>query len=134
MAIIADESKYLKLKQALEPLGILTGAGSQAVIDAMTLDYVDVVVTATVGYSGLAPTLRAINAGKDIALANKETLVVAGDIVTEALKQSESKVIPVDSEHSAIYQCLVGEDHQRVKKLIITASGGLQETPIGRIG
>lgn len=124
MAIIADESKYLKLKQALEPLGILTGAGSQAVIDAMTLDYVDVVVTATVGYSGLAPTLRAINAGKDIALANKETLVVAGDIVTEALKQSESKVIPVDSEHSAIYQCLVGEDHQRVKKLIITASGG----------
>ncbi len=124
MAIIADESKYLKLKQALEPLGILTGAGTQAVIDAMTLDYVDVVVTATVGYSGLAPTLRAINAGKDIALANKETLVVAGDIVTDALNQSKSKVIPVDSEHSAIYQCLVGEDHQRVKKLIITASGG----------
>ncbi|MDE7473827.1 MAG: 1-deoxy-D-xylulose-5-phosphate reductoisomerase [Muribaculaceae bacterium] len=124
MAIIADESKYLKLKDALEPLGIMTGAGTQAVIDAMSLDFVDVVVTATVGYSGLAPTLRAIEAGKEIALANKETLVVAGDIVTRALAKSKSRVIPVDSEHSAIYQCLVGEDPDRVKKLIITASGG----------
>ncbi|MDE5635339.1 MAG: 1-deoxy-D-xylulose-5-phosphate reductoisomerase, partial [Muribaculaceae bacterium] len=103
MAIIADETKYLKLKEALEPLGIMTAAGSQAVADAMTLDFVDTVVTATVGYSGLAPTLRAIAAGKDIALANKETLVVAGDIVTEALKKSKSRVIPVDSEPSAIY-------------------------------
>lgn len=124
MAIIADESKYLKLKEALEPLGIMTAAGSQAVADAMTLDFVDTVVTATVGYSGLAPTLRAIAAGKDIALANKETLVVAGDIVTEALKKSKSRVIPVDSEHSAIYQCLAGEDPSKVKRLIITASGG----------
>ncbi|MDE7386148.1 MAG: 1-deoxy-D-xylulose-5-phosphate reductoisomerase [Muribaculaceae bacterium] len=124
LAIIADESKYLKLKEALEPLGIMTGAGTQAVIDAMSADFVDVVVTATVGYSGLAPTLRAIEAGKDIALANKETLVVAGDIVTRALAESKSRVIPVDSEHSAIYQCLVGEDRSRVKKLIITASGG----------
>ena len=124
MAIIADESKYLKLKDALEPLGIMTGAGTQAVIDAMSLDFVDVVVTATVGYSGLAPTLRAIEAGKEIALANKETLVVAGDIVTRALAKSKSRVIPVDSEHSAIYQCLVGEYPDRVKKLIITASGG----------
>ena len=124
LAIIADESKYLKLKEALEPLGIMTGAGTQAVIDAMSADFVDVVVTATVGYSGLAPTLRAIEAGKDIALANKETLVVAGDIVTRALAESKSRVIPVDSEHSAIYQCLAGEDRSRVKKLIITASGG----------
>lgn len=124
MAIIADETKYLKLKDALEPLGIMTAAGAQAVADAMTLDFVDTVVTATVGYSGLAPTLRAISAGKDIALANKETLVVAGDIVTEALKKSNSRVIPVDSEHSAIYQCLAGEDQSRVKRLIITASGG----------
>lgn len=124
MAIIADESKYLKLKDALEPLGIMTAAGAQAIVDAMSLDFVDTVVTATVGYSGLAPTLRAIAAGKDIALANKETLVVAGDIVTRALSESKSRVIPVDSEHSAIYQCLVGEDPSRVKQLIITASGG----------
>ena len=124
MAIIADESKYLKLKDALEPLGIITAAGEQAIIDAMAADMVDTVVTATVGYSGLAPTLRAIAAGKDIALANKETLVVAGDIVTRALAESQSRVIPVDSEHSAIYQCLQGEDKSRVKRLIITASGG----------
>lgn len=124
MAIIADETKYLKLREALEPLGIMTAAGADAIADAMSLDYVDQVVTATVGYSGLAPTLRAISAGKDIALANKETLVVAGDIVTRALAGSASRIIPVDSEHSAIYQCLVGEDRNRVKRLIITASGG----------
>lgn len=124
LAIIADETKYLKLKEALEPLGIMTAAGADAVCDAMTADFVDTVVTATVGYSGLAPTLRAISAGKDIALANKETLVVAGDIVTRALHTSSSCVIPVDSEHSAIYQCLQGEDKSRVKRLLITASGG----------
>lgn len=124
MAVIADESKYLKLRQALEPLGILTAAGAEAICDAVSMDFVDQVVTATVGYSGLAPTLRAIRAGKDIALANKETLVVAGDIVSRALSESCSRVIPVDSEHSAIYQCLVGEDRERVHRLIITASGG----------
>lgn len=124
LVIIADESKYLKLREALQPLGIETAAGQDAINDAMQLDGIDQVVTATVGYSGLTPTLRAIEAGKDIALANKETLVVAGDIVTKALKKSPSRVIPVDSEHSAIYQCLKGEDHDRVKRLIITASGG----------
>ena len=123
-AIIADESKYAQLHEALSPLGINTAAGAQAIADAMTLDCVDTVVTATVGYSGLAPTISAIKANKDIALANKETLVVAGELVTNLLKNSTSKVIPVDSEHSAIYQCLVGEDPQTVKKLIITASGG----------
>lgn len=124
LAIIADETKYLKLREALEPLGIATAAGSQAICDAMSAPYVDTVVTATVGYSGLAPTMHAIAAGKDIALANKETLVVAGELVTEALKTSPTRMIPVDSEHSAIYQCLVGEDMERVKRLIITASGG----------
>ncbi len=124
IAIIADESSYWKLRDALEPEGIITAAGTEAIIDAMSMDCFDTVVTATVGYSGLAPTLRAIAAGKDIALANKETLVVAGDIVTSALARSTSKVIPVDSEHSAIYQCLVGEDRGRVKRLLITASGG----------
>ena len=122
--IIADESKYTKLHEALAPLGINTAAGAQAIADAMTLDCVDTAVTATVGYSGLAPTISAIKAGKDIALANKETLVVAGELVTNLLKESKSKVIPVDSEHSAIYQCLVGEDPTTIKKLIITASGG----------
>ena len=123
-AIIADESKYAKLHEALAPLGINTAAGAQAIADAMTLDCIDTVVTATVGYSGLTPTISAIKANKDIALANKETLVVAGELVTTLLKKSTSKVIPVDSEHSAIYQCLVGEDPQTIKKLIITASGG----------
>ena len=123
-AIIADESKYNQLHEALSPLGINTAAGAQAIADAMTLDCINTVVTATVGYSGLAPTISAIKANKDIALANKETLVVAGELVTNLLKESTSKVIPVDSEHSAIYQCMVGEDPQSVKKLIITASGG----------
>lgn len=124
MAIIADESKYWKLKDALEPLGIKTAAGQGAINDAMEADCFDTVVTATVGYSGLAPTLRAIGAGKDIALANKETLVVAGELVTAALERSHSRMLPVDSEHSAIYQCLVGETPESVKRLIITASGG----------
>lgn len=123
-AIIADESKYAQLHEALSPLGINTAAGAQAISEAMTLDCIDTVVTATVGYSGLAPTISAIKAGKDIALANKETLVVAGELITNLLKHSSSKVIPVDSEHSAIYQCLVGEEPQAIKKLIITASGG----------
>lgn len=124
MAIIADESKLWKLRDALAPLGIETAAGVDAICDVMESDLFDTVVTATVGYSGLAPTLRAIAAGKDIALANKETLVVAGDIVTRALSESKSRLMPVDSEHSAIYQCLVGERHEAVKHLIITASGG----------
>lgn len=122
--LIADESKYIQLNKALSPYGIETASGAEAIADAMTLDCIDIVVTATVGYSGLAPTISAIKAGKDIALANKETLVVAGELATKLLKNSPSKVIPVDSEHSAIYQCLVGEEPQSIKKLIITASGG----------
>ncbi len=124
LAVIADESKYSLLKEALEPLGIETAAGEMAMADAMERPDFDTVVTATVGYSGLLPTIRAIRAGKQIALANKETLVVAGELVTRLLRESSSTVIPVDSEHSAIYQCLKGEDPATVKKLIITASGG----------
>ena len=124
LAIIADESKYARLREALSPLGIETAAGDKALADAMERPDFDTVVTATVGYSGLLPTVRAIRAGKDIALANKETLVVAGELVTRMLAESSSKVIPVDSEHSAIYQCLQGEDPASVNKLIITASGG----------
>ncbi len=124
MAVIADATLEPRLRTLLEGSGITVASGDQAVKEAMTLEEVDIVVTATVGYSGLAPTLSAIDAGKDIALANKETLVVAGDLVTRRLASSRSKVIPVDSEHSAIYQCLVGEAPESVKKLIITASGG----------
>lgn len=124
LAIIADETAYPRLKEALEPLGIATAAGAQAIADAMELPSIDLAVIATVGYSGLEPTLRAIKAGKQIALANKETLVVAGELVTRLLAESKSTIIPIDSEHSAIYQCLVGEDRSSVRRLIITASGG----------
>ena len=124
LAIIADENKYATLRDALAPLGIETAAGEKALADALERPDFDTVVTATVGYSGLLPTLRAIRAGTQIALANKETLVVAGELVTRLLRDSSSEVIPVDSEHSAIYQCLKGEDPATIKKLIITASGG----------
>ena len=124
LAVIADESRHAELRAALEPLGIATAAGPEALCDAVCRDDVDMVVTATVGYSGLEPTVAAIKAGKDIALANKETLVVAGDYITSLLGRSKSRVYPVDSEHSAIYQCLVGEDPSTVSRLIITASGG----------
>lgn len=124
LAVIADESKYQTLHDALSPLGIETAAGSDALRDAVTTDYIDTVVTATVGYSGLAPTIAAIKADKDIALANKETLVVAGELITRLLAESKSKIYPVDSEHSAVYQCLQGEDRDKVRRLIITASGG----------
>ncbi len=124
LAIIADHSKYSELKAELGPLGIAVASGSEAMEAAAAADNVDMVLTATVGYSGLAPTIAAVKAGKDIALANKETLVVAGALVTKLLEQSKSKVYPVDSEHSAIYQCLQGEDRRKVRRLIITASGG----------
>lgn len=124
LAIIADESKLPQLREALAPHGIATAAGSRALADAMEMDNFSTVVTATVGYSGLEPTIRAIRAGKDIALANKETLVVAGELINRLLSTSTSSVFPVDSEHSAIYQCLVGEDPATVDRLIITASGG----------
>lgn len=124
MAVIADRSLESKLRTLLSNTDIIVASGDLAIRDAMTLDEIDIVVTATVGYSGLAPTLAAIEAGKDIALANKETLVVAGELVTKKLSTSKTKVIPVDSEHSAIYQCLVGEAPESIKKLIITASGG----------
>lgn len=124
LAIIADESKYATLREALAPHGIETAAGEAALADAMERPDFDTVVTATVGYSGLLPTIRAIANGKEIALANKETLVVAGELVTRLLRESASQVIPVDSEHSAIYQCLRGEDPRAVRRLIITASGG----------
>lgn len=124
MAVIADERLLPPLREALAPLGIETAVGPQALAECVEADYVDTVVTATVGYSGLEPTVHAIKAGKDIALANKETLVVAGDLVKRLLRDSRSKIYPVDSEHSAVAQCLVGEDMAKVSRLLITASGG----------
>lgn len=124
LAVIGDESLLPRLRAALEPLGIATAAGEGALRECVAADDIDMVVTATVGYSGLAPTLAAIKAGKDIALANKETLVVAGELVNRCLAQSPSKIYPIDSEHSAVAQCLAGEDASHVNRLLITASGG----------
>lgn len=122
--VIAQSDCYTKLRDTLagEPIEVM--CGQQAIADAAAADDVDIVVTAMVGYSGLAPTISAIKAGKTIALANKETLVVAGELITRLVKQYGSRLVPVDSEHSAIFQCLVGEDTESVDKLILTASGG----------
>ncbi|MGM9817210.1 MAG: 1-deoxy-D-xylulose-5-phosphate reductoisomerase [Lepagella sp.] len=122
--VIADERYYPELKEAVRGTGIEVQAGEEAVTEAAGLPGTDTVVTAMVGYSGLNPTIRAIEHGKRIALANKETLVVAGALITQLAERSGSEIVPVDSEHSAIYQCLVGEDRQKMRKIILTASGG----------
>lgn len=122
--VIAHEDRFSQLKDALDNTGIKVGAGEKAVLDAMRRPSTQMVLTSTVGYSGLIPTLEAIKAGKDIALANKETLVVAGELVMEEAKKSNVNIYPVDSEHSAIYQCLTGEKNKTVNRIIITASGG----------
>jgi 1-deoxy-D-xylulose-5-phosphate reductoisomerase len=121
--IIGDERKLSELKARLSGTTIQVSAGAAALVEAVTLPEIDLVLTALVGFAGLEPTLAAITAGKDIALANKETLVVAGDLVTRLAKQHGVQILPVDSEHSAIFQCLVGEQ-QLIEKLILTASGG----------
>lgn len=123
-AIIADETLLHELKVKLDGSGIECKAGISAICEAVSAPEIDMVLSSTVGYSGLIPTIAAIKAGKEIALANKETLVVAGELVTRLAKENNVKIYPVDSEHSAIYQCLVGEDPASVKRLIITASGG----------
>jgi 1-deoxy-D-xylulose-5-phosphate reductoisomerase len=123
-AVICDESKYAEVKQALAHTNTKVLAGIKAVIDIVTNPEIDVVLTAMVGFAGLEPTISAIKAGKDIALANKETLVVAGELITDLAKQHHVKILPVDSEHSAIYQCLVGEEANAIEKIILTASGG----------
>ena len=122
--VIADDSAYPLLRQSLADLPIEVASGAEAIAESVTLPTVDTVVTAMVGYSGLIPTVRAIKAGKTIALSNKETLVVAGEIITRLLKDSPSEIVPVDSEHSAIFQCLVGETTVSARKIILTASGG----------
>ncbi|MDX9747680.1 MAG: 1-deoxy-D-xylulose-5-phosphate reductoisomerase [Paludibacter sp.] len=124
MAVIADESKYALLKEALRDFPVKVFAGADAIAQVAELDVVDIVLTAMVGYSGLKPTIHAVKAGKTIALANKETLVVAGELINDLCQQYNASIIPVDSEHSAIFQCLTGESAVSVEQLILTASGG----------
>ena len=124
MVIIADEQYYEYVRDALEGTGIKVGTGSAAIAQAVTLPEVDTVVTAMVGYSGLESTIAAIKANKRIALANKETLVVAGELIDSLLQDSQSVLYPVDSEHGAFYQCLMGERKQDIDKLWLTTLGG----------
>ena len=123
--VIGDESLYQPLKAALadQPETEVL-AGAAALAEVVTRPDIDIVLTALVGYAGLLPTVAAIRAGKDIALANKETLVVAGELITSLIKQHNVRLLPVDSEHSAIFQCLVGEAQNPIEKIILTASGG----------
>jgi 1-deoxy-D-xylulose-5-phosphate reductoisomerase len=122
--VIGNEQHYLKVKEALIPKDIKVFAGQKAIAQIVEMETIDVVLTALVGYSGLIPTVHAIKSGKQIALANKETMVVAGEIITALAKENAVNIYPVDSEHSAIFQCLVGEFHNPIEKIILTASGG----------
>ena len=124
IVVIADEEKYPYVQEALGREDIKVYAGASAIAQVVATGQVDVVVTAMVGYSGLIPTVNAIRAGKTIALANKETLVVAGDLINRLVEEHKVAILPVDSEHSAIFQCLVGESRNPAEKLILTASGG----------
>lgn len=124
VVVIANEQKYPELKEALEDLPIKVWAGSDAICQVVQAEPIQMVLTAMVGYSGLKPTIHAIKAGKAIALANKETLVVAGELITALAAEYKVPVLPVDSEHSAIFQCLVGEGYNTVEKILLTASGG----------
>lgn len=124
LVVICDESKYEQVRTALSGTGMKVLAGEAALEDAASLDAADLVITAIMGAVGLRPTIAAIKAKKDIGLANKETLVVAGQLITQLAREHEVKIIPVDSEHSAIYQCLVGEPGDSVEKIYLTASGG----------
>ena len=122
--VISKESMYKRVLEALDPYDIKVYSGSASIEQVVEMESIDMVLVALVGWSGLKPTLRAIQAGKPIALANKETLVVAGELVTRLAREKGVNIYPVDSEHSAIFQCLAGEFHNPVEKLILTASGG----------
>lgn len=124
MVVIGDEKKYPIIKEALAHTDTKVFAGEKALEEVAALDCYDMMLAAIVGYAGLKPTMRAIEIGKPIALANKETLVVAGDIIMRTSAEKRIPIIPVDSEHSAIFQCLVGEGRNKIEKIILTASGG----------
>ncbi|PRY13098.1 1-deoxy-D-xylulose 5-phosphate reductoisomerase [Pontibacter ummariensis] len=122
--VIVREDLYEQVREALQGEDIKVYAGSKALCSVVEMGTVDMVLTAMVGYAGLLPTIRTIKAGKQIALANKETLVVAGQLITDLAKEHGVNIYPVDSEHSAIFQCLAGEFHNPIEKIILTASGG----------
>jgi len=122
--VIANKEKYNQISEALKDEPIKIYAGQDALNQVVQMESIDLVLTAMVGYSGLIPTIRAVEAGKNIALANKETLVVAGEIITRLAKEKQVDILPVDSEHSAIFQCLMGEIANPIEKIIITCSGG----------
>jgi 1-deoxy-D-xylulose-5-phosphate reductoisomerase len=122
--VIGNEAHYVALKEALKDEPVKVFAGEDSIAQVAEMQPIDIVVTAMVGYSGLKPTIQAIRAGKRIALANKETLVVAGELISSLVSEYRAEIVPVDSEHSAIFQCLVGENPDAVEKLILTASGG----------
>ena len=124
IVVIGDEKKYQKVKDALSATDTKIFAGEKALEEVASMDCYDLMLAAIVGYAGLRPVLRAIGNGKSVALANKETLVVAGDIIMRKAVENRVPVIPVDSEHSAIFQCLVGEMRNKIEKIILTASGG----------
>ena len=124
VVVIANQEKYKLVSEALKKEPIKVYAGSVAINQVVEMDSVDLVLTAMVGYSGLIPTYNAVNAGKNIALANKETLVVAGEIITKIAHEKKVEILPVDSEHSAIFQCLVGEFMNPIEKIYLTCSGG----------
>jgi 1-deoxy-D-xylulose-5-phosphate reductoisomerase len=124
VVVIVDEKKYAKVKEALASTDIKVFTGEKSLEEVAVMDCYDLMLAAIVGYAGLRPTLKAISSGKTIALANKETLVVAGDIIMRKAVENRVPVIPVDSEHSAIFQCLVGETRNKIEKIILTASGG----------
>jgi 1-deoxy-D-xylulose-5-phosphate reductoisomerase len=124
VVVICNENRYDQVFSALDPLGIKVYAGAAAVSSVVQMEQIDIVLTAMVGYAGLLPTIKAIEAGKHIALANKETLVVAGELITKLAQEKGVNILPVDSEHSAIFQCLAGELHNPIEKIILTASGG----------
>ncbi len=124
VVVIRDERYYPQLKEALANLPIKVYAGMEAITQTVEMEPIDIVLTAMVGYAGLQPTIHAIKAGKTIALANKETLVVAGEIINELALKYNTPILPVDSEHSAIFQCLAGEGDNPIDRVILTASGG----------
>lgn len=124
VVVIVDESKYKLVKEALAHLPIKVFCGKSALEQVVQMDSIHMVLTAMVGYAGLAPTIKAIEAKKHIALANKETLVVAGELITNLAKENQTDIYPVDSEHSAIFQCMAGEWHNKIEKIYLTASGG----------
>jgi 1-deoxy-D-xylulose-5-phosphate reductoisomerase len=122
--VITDKQKYSRVKNDLSGLPVEVHTGEDSLSKIVSIESVDMVLTAIVGFAGLFPTISAIKAGKDIALANKETLVVAGELVTEMAQKNNVNIYPVDSEHSAIFQCLTGEDKSNIEKIYLTASGG----------